>query len=52
MAWRVVVLSVIWAKVQGRERLWSLVHMPPVQGSTVQQAASKASTSWSALFMI
>jgi hypothetical protein len=33
-----------------RKRLWSLVHTPPRQGSAVQQAISKASTSfWSAL---
>jgi hypothetical protein len=35
---------------QGRKRLWSLVHTPPRQGSAVQQAVSKASTSfWFAL---
>jgi hypothetical protein len=50
MVWRVVVLAAIWAMEQGRKRLWSLVHTPPRQGSAVQQAISKASTSfWSAL---
>jgi hypothetical protein len=35
---------------QGRKRLGSLVHTPPRQGSAVQQAVSKTSTSfWSAL---
>jgi hypothetical protein len=44
------VLAAIWAMEQGRKRLWSLVHTPPRQGSAVQQAISKASTSfWSAL---
>jgi hypothetical protein len=50
MVWRVVVLAAIWAMEQGRKHLWSLVHTPPRQGSAVQQAISKASTSfWSAL---
>jgi hypothetical protein len=50
MVWRVVVLEAVWAMEQGRKRLWSLVHTPPRQGSAVQQAISKASTSfWSAL---
>jgi hypothetical protein len=50
IVWRIVVLAAIWAMEQGRKRLWSLVHTPPRQGSAVQQAISKASTSfWSAL---
>jgi hypothetical protein len=51
MVWRVVVLAAIWAMEQRRKRLRSLVlHTPPGQGSAVQQAVSKASTSfWSAL---
>jgi hypothetical protein len=50
MVWRVVVLAAIWALEQGRKRLWSLVHTPLRQGSAVQQAISKASTSlWSNL---
>jgi hypothetical protein len=50
MVWRAVVLAAIWAMEQGKIRLWSLVHAPPRQGSAIQQAVSKASTSfWSAL---
>jgi hypothetical protein len=50
MVWRVAVLAAIWTMEQGRKRLWSLVHTPPRQGSAVQQAVSKTSTSfWSAL---
>jgi hypothetical protein len=40
-------LSGQWSRVG--QRLWSLVHTPPRHGSAVQQAVSKASTSfWSA----
>jgi hypothetical protein len=53
MVRRVVVLATIWEKKeQGRKRpwSWSLVRTPPRQGPAVQQAVSKASTSfWSAL---
>jgi hypothetical protein len=49
MVWRVVILAAIWAMEQGRKRLWPLVHTPPRQGSAVQQAVPKVSTSfWSA----
>jgi hypothetical protein len=45
-----VVFAAIWAMVQGRKRLWSLVHTPPRQESAVQQAVSTALTFfWSAL---
>jgi hypothetical protein len=48
---QLVVLAAICAMEQGRKRLWSLVHTPPRQGSAVQQAISKASTSfWPALY--
>jgi hypothetical protein len=46
IVWRVVVLAAIGAMEQGRKRLWSLVHAPPRQGSAVQQAVTKASTSF------
>jgi hypothetical protein len=55
MVWRVVVLAAILAMEQGRKRLWSLVHTPPTsrQGSAVEQAISKASTSnWSACMIM
>jgi hypothetical protein len=51
-----LLLSVIWSGglwcsfAAIWKRLWSLVHMPPRQGSAMQQAISKVSTSfWSAL---